>query len=109
MDSSGWEFKFNESQNQLQSLQQQYKSATQQIDRLNAKIDKLAKSTTSNKRTYDLDTVRDIKEKIIGDPDAIKLMVRHTQIGINDKIERGRTLLIMVASSGCYELVCPIP
>ena len=112
MAASSWEEKYNAEhdryrlvQDQLQSERQVNERQKGEIELLAAKINKLTKSRSPTKRMYDADMIADIKAKGQNDPDAIKLMVKNKEIGINDKIWVGRTLLVVSAWYGAYDLV----
>ena len=101
---ASWEEKYNAERAKYESLRQRNKMNEQKIGQLTAKINRLTKARKQAEKSYDADMTADIKEKVRSDPDAIKLMVRNKEIGINDPIWDGRTLLIISAWFGSYDL-----
>ena len=53
----------------------------------------------------DGDFWNDLNQKLISDPDSVKLMIKNGVMTIHDIDEYGRTVMMHAAKRGCYEMV----
>ena len=89
-------------------LEAQYKSLKEERDELSETVKSLTKdkndkssTTKDNKKREIWDQIYD---KLISDPDSIKLIIKRKLIDINEKDTFGQTILMLAADYGHYEL-----
>ena len=93
----------------LQDLQARYDLLEKKANSLEQENLKLKRSNESNIANNTMKHTKEfwltIDDKCMTDPDSVKLMIKNKKLTLNDQNQWGRTVMMIAAECGAYQLV----
>ena len=96
---TSWEQKFNELQNEYRS----YKITTES-KLLEYEESTKSKSNVNASSDYGVTFWKEVEEKVIREPESVKLMIKNKELSLSETNHAGRTVLCLAAEYGDYQL-----